>query len=70
MNKSEIIDLKVEKKDIALLKFIFEASEGVGLTSTIDVKNGHVIVMVPPGGKEEAFEVLDSIKEIIPYTLM
>ena len=70
MKKSEVIELVMNKKDIALLKFIFEASEGVGLTSTIDAGTGRVIIMVPPGGKEFAFEVLDSISGIIPFEVL
>lgn len=70
MNKSEIINLKMNKKDIALLKFIFEASDGVGLTSTVDVKTGHVIVMAPPGSSVDAMEVLDSVKETIDFEIV
>jgi len=63
--KSEIINLNVDKKDIGLLKFIFEASDGVGLTSTVDVKEGHVILYVPEGQKEDALKVLSSIDYMI-----
>lgn len=70
MKNSEIIKLVMDKKDIALLKFIFEASEGTGLTSTVDAKKGEVIIMTPPGGKDAAFEILDSISDMISFKVL
>ena len=70
MNRCKIIELKMEKKDIALLKFIFEAYEGTGLTSTIDACLGKVIVMSPPGFTEDVSEILDSLKGTINFQIV
>ncbi|PID77877.1 MAG: hypothetical protein CSB21_03450 [Deltaproteobacteria bacterium] len=70
MEKSEIIELKINKKDIAFLKFIFEASEGTGLTSTINANEGRVVVFVPPGGMEFTMEILDSLEESIDFEIV
>ncbi|MGE4519014.1 MAG: DUF4911 domain-containing protein [Desulfobacteraceae bacterium] len=70
MGKCELVELKIEKKDIALLKFIFEAYEGSGLTSTVDASMGKVVVMTPPAFREEVFEILDSLKDTINFEIV
>ena len=70
MKNSEIINLEVAKKDIGLLKFIFEASEGIGLTSTLDVSTGSVIILTSPEFKPQVFEVLSSVEDIIDFKIV
>ncbi|MCB9481833.1 MAG: DUF4911 domain-containing protein [Desulfobacteraceae bacterium] len=70
MNRCELIELKMDKKDIALLKFIFEAYEGSGLTSTVDASLGKVVVMTPPGFEEDVAEIMDSLKDIINFEIV
>jgi hypothetical protein len=70
MKSCETVELKIEKKDIALLKFIFEAYEGAGLTSTVDPLIGKVIIMTPPGFRDEVFEILNSLEETINFEIV
>jgi len=70
MNRCELIELKIDKKDIALLKFIFEAYEGTGLTSTVDASLGKVVVMTPPGFEDDVSEILDSLVDLINFELV
>jgi hydrogenase maturation factor len=70
MKSCETVELKIDKKDIALLKFIFEAYEGAGLTSTVDASIGKVIIMTPPGFRDEVFEILNSLEETINFEIV
>ncbi|MDY0132812.1 MAG: DUF4911 domain-containing protein [Desulforegulaceae bacterium] len=70
MGNCELVELKIEKKDIALLKFIFEAYEGAGLTTTLDASLGKVAVITPPGFREEVFEILHSLKNTINFKIV
>ncbi len=53
--------LQVDRKEIAFLRFIFEAYEGIAVLSTVDQRNGIVVLHVPPGCEEAVEGVIDDL---------
>ncbi|WP_035276561.1 DUF4911 domain-containing protein [Desulforegula conservatrix] len=43
---------RVDRREIAFLRFIVEAYEGIAVLSTVDQRNGIVVLHVPPGCEE------------------
>lgn len=43
---------RVERRDIAFLRFIIEAYEGIAVLSTVDQHRGIVVLHVPSGCEE------------------
>ncbi len=57
------IYLRLQREDIALLKFVIEAYEGIGIVRTIDRKKATVAVLVMPDLLHHMRAVLDSLRE-------
>ncbi len=57
------IYLRVERRDIALVKFVFESYEGVGIVRTVDKKKATVVILVVPDFLTHAWAILESLKE-------
>jgi len=56
---------KVNREDIAYLKFVLESYEGLGVLRTVDPRSGIVEVMVPPGLEEDMEMVLKGLRDEI-----
>jgi hypothetical protein len=52
---------RVNRKDIAFLKFIFESYEGLAVVSTVDRGTGCVLLHISPGCVEEAEAVIKDL---------
>ncbi len=66
---TELIEiyLRLQREDIALLKFIIEAYEGIGLVRTIDRKKATVVVLAMPDLLHHVRAVLESLREHIEW---
>lgn len=59
------IFLRVNRKDIAFLKFIIESHDGIAVVRTKDPHEAIVELMVAPGMEREVDEVIENLlKEI------
>ena len=56
---------KVNRKDIAYMKFVLESYEGLGVLRTIDPWAGIVEVMVPPGLEKDMEMLLEGLRDEI-----
>ncbi len=56
---------KVNREDIAYMKFILESYEGLGVLRTVDPQSGTVEVMVPPGLEQDMEMVLEGLRDEI-----
>jgi hypothetical protein len=50
--------LRVERRDICFLKFIFEAYEGIAVLETINGPTGHVALHTAPGCEDMVAGIL------------
>ena len=57
------IYLRIQRQDIALLKFVIESYEGIGIVRTIDRKRATVVVLAMPDLLEQVRAVLESLRE-------
>ena len=57
---------RVNRKDIAYMKFVLESYEGLGVFRTVDPRSGIVEVMVPPGLEKDMEMVLEGLRDEIP----
>jgi hypothetical protein len=56
---------RVERSQIAFIKFIFEAYEGIACLSTIDRHAGLVSLKIAPGCEATACSLMDELKKTI-----
>lgn len=52
---------RVDRREIAFLRFIVEAYEGIAVLSTVDQHNGIVVLHVPPGCEEAVSRLVDAL---------
>ena len=57
------IYLRLQREDIALLKFVIEAYEGIAIVRTIDRKKATVAVLAMPDLLHHVQAVLESLRE-------
>ena len=57
------IYLRVQRADIALIKFLLESYEGIGIVRTIDKKKATVVVLAMPDFINDIRAVLESLRE-------
>jgi hypothetical protein len=57
------IYLRIRREDIALLKFVIESYEGVGIVRTLDRKKATVVVLAMPDFLADVRAVLESLRE-------
>jgi uncharacterized protein DUF4911 len=62
MNLVEIY-LRIQRTDIALLKFVVESYEGIGIVRTIDRKKATVVILAMPDFIDHMRAVLESLRE-------
>jgi len=53
----------VDKEKIGFIRFIFEAHEGVAVVTTLDPKEGHILLRIAPDRVETALTVIDDLKK-------
>ncbi len=56
-------EYRVDKTFIGFIKFIFEAYEGVAVVTTLDAKEGRILLSIAPDLAQEAFEIIEDLKE-------
>jgi hypothetical protein len=56
---------RVDRREIAFLKFIFEAYNGMVILTTLDVKTGLVIFRIAPGCEPDVEMILQELKKNI-----
>ena len=56
---------RVDRREIAFLRFIFEAYDGIAVVETLDARKGIVLLHVAPGCVQEVDDVLKDLKEEI-----
>jgi hypothetical protein len=56
---------RVDRKEIAFLKFILEAYDGIAVLSTIDSSSGVVMLSISPGCESVVEMVLQDLKRDI-----
>ncbi len=61
------IYLRIQREDIALVKFIFESYEGIGIVRTVDKKKATVVILVVPDFIIQARAILDSLREHLDW---
>ncbi|MGE0820772.1 MAG: DUF4911 domain-containing protein [Candidatus Binatia bacterium] len=57
------IYLRIRREDIALIKFVIESYEGIGIVRTIDRKKATVAVLAMPDWVTHMRTVLESLRE-------
>jgi hypothetical protein len=62
MDLAEIY-LRIQRTDIALLKFVVESYEGIGIVRTIDRKKATVVILAMPDLVDHMWRVLESLRE-------
>ena len=54
---------RVDRKDIAYLRFIFEAYDGVAVVRTVDPDAGVIVLHISPGCEADVERILQNLKE-------
>lgn len=57
------IYLRIQRTDIALLKFVVESYEGIGIVRTIDRKKATIVILAMPDLVDHMWRVLASLRE-------
>ena len=57
--------LRVERREIAFIKFIFEAYDGLAVLETLDPKAGIVVFHIAPGCERDVDAILQDLKREI-----
>ena len=57
--------LRVDRREICLIKFILEAYDGIATMTTIDAHQGIVMVQIAPGCEGDVEAVLQDLKKDI-----
>jgi len=53
---------RVDRKNMAFMKFIFEAYDGIATVSTVDSAAGLIMLRIPPGNEADVDMVLDDLR--------
>ena len=56
---------RVDRREIAYLRFIFEAYDGIAVVKTVDAQKGIVVLNVAPGCDDDVDYVLQDLKKEI-----
>lgn len=62
------IELNIDKRRIAWLRFLLESYEGLALLRTLDPVSGRVVLLIGPGAEAETYELLEAVQEEIGLT--
>jgi hypothetical protein len=64
--QSRLRQYRCRPRDIAFLKFVIEACDGIGFLRTIDPDQGRVALHVPPGCEGEVDDVMQGLRRVVP----
>jgi len=67
--RCDIWRLRVNRRDIAFLKFILEGYDGLAQLTTVNAAKGRVAVMVAPGCEKTVRALLDDLKKELMMTM-
>ena len=56
---------RVDRREIAYLRFIFEAYDGIAVVKTVDAQKGLIVLHVAPGCENDVEYVLQDLKKEI-----
>lgn len=59
--------LKLKRKDISYIKFLFEGYEGLGIVTTIDKSKSLIEISMMPDFVSDINEILDALREEIIF---
>ncbi|MFO7556831.1 MAG: DUF4911 domain-containing protein [Desulfobacterales bacterium] len=54
---------RIDRKEICFLKFILEAYDGIATLTTIDARQGIVLLGIAPGCEDEVETILQDLKK-------
>jgi len=54
---------RIDRKEICFLKFILEAYDGIATLTTIDARQGIVLLRIAPGCEDEVETILQDLKK-------
>jgi len=57
--------LRVDRREICFLRFIFEAYDGIAIITTIDSDSGIVLLSIAPGCEDDVEMILQDLKNDI-----
>ena len=57
--------LRVDRREICFLRFIFEAYDGIAIITTIDSESGIILLSIAPGCEEDVEMILKDLKKEI-----
>jgi len=67
--RCDIWRLRVNRRDIAFLKFILEGYDGLAQLTTVNAAKGQVAVMVAPGCEKTVRALLDDLQKELMMTI-
>ncbi|MGB5422127.1 MAG: DUF4911 domain-containing protein [Desulfobacterales bacterium] len=56
---------RVDRREIAYIKFVIESYDGVGLLSTVEPQSGLIAIRIPPGCEELIDDIISDLKKTI-----
>ncbi|MBW2412581.1 MAG: DUF4911 domain-containing protein [Deltaproteobacteria bacterium] len=56
---------RVDRSEIAYLRFIFEAYDGIAVVKTVDAQKGIIVLRIAPGCEDDVEYVLQDLKKEI-----
>ncbi|MEE8397685.1 MAG: DUF4911 domain-containing protein [Desulfobacterales bacterium] len=57
---------RIDRREIAYLRFIFEAYDGLAVVTTIDSQSGTVALYIPPGSEADVERIIEDLgKEML-----
>ena len=56
---------RVDRREIAFLRFIFEAYDGIAVVKTVDAQKGIILLYIPPGCEDDVDYVLQDLAKQI-----
>jgi Domain of unknown function (DUF4911) len=54
---------RVDRREIAFIKFIFEAYDGIAVLKTMDPVKGIIEFLIAPGCEEQVYRVIQDLKK-------
>jgi hypothetical protein len=52
---------RIDRREIAFLRFIFEAYDGIAVVKTIDAQKGLILLYIAPGCEQDVDNVLQDL---------
>ncbi len=57
---------QVRRRDVAFLRFVIEASDGLAQLTTLDAAGTTVAVVVPPGCEADVEALMNGLRALVP----